>query len=148
MVEAIGRADLLVIAPSNPVSSIGPILAVPGVRQAIATRERPNVAVSPVINGADPATDAERSRLALRRALMAATGREHRPSAVAALYAGLIDGFVVDRRDELVENTALAALQLPVVGADLLAPRGDARRSLAADVVHFGATLPLIRGGA
>ena len=146
VMEAIELADLLVIAPSNPISSIGPILAVPGVREAIARRQRPNVAVSPVVNGADPTTDAERNRVALRRSMMEATGREHRPAGVAELYRDVIDGFVVDRRDEPTEAPDLVRVGLPILAADLLAPHGERRRALAAEVVRFGAALPLIHG--
>jgi LPPG:FO 2-phospho-L-lactate transferase len=148
VLEAIERADVLVIAPSNPISSIAPILAVPGVRRAVAERRRPNVAVSPVVVGAEPVTEAERSRLVLRRVLMEATGRAHRPAAVAEMYGDLIDGFVVDRRDERAEAADVVELGLPVLAADLLAPRGAARHELCADVVGFAATLPLIHGAA
>jgi LPPG:FO 2-phospho-L-lactate transferase len=145
---AIERADLLVIAPSNPISSIGPVLAVPGLRRTIATRRRPNVAVSPVINGAEPATDAERSRVVLRRTLMEATGHVHRPCAVAAMYADMVDGFVIDHVDADTEGDALAALGVPALATDLLAPRGERRRAAAEEIARFGAALALRRGEA
>jgi LPPG:FO 2-phospho-L-lactate transferase len=143
VVAAIERADVVVIAPSNPISSIGPILAVPGVRRAIAARDGPNVAVSPVVVGREPETEAERSRAVLRRVLMLAAGAEHRPSAVAAMYRDLIDGFVVDERDHPAEELAFAELRLPVLAADTLNPRGPARDKFAAEVLRFGAALPL-----
>jgi LPPG:FO 2-phospho-L-lactate transferase len=145
VLAAIEAADLLVMAPSNPISSITPILAVPGVRQAIADRRGPNVAISPVVMGAAPATEAERSRIVVRRAFMEAAGRPHTPSAVAALYRDLIDGFVVDGRDHRAEAPAFTALGLPVLATDTLAPPGEGRDAFAAEVLRFGAEVPVSR---
>ena len=52
VLDAIARADMLLLCPSNPVVSIGPILAVPGVRDAVAARRGPVVGVSPIVGGA------------------------------------------------------------------------------------------------
>ena len=76
---------------------------------------------------------------------MRAAGSEHRPSAVAAMYRDLLDGFVVDERDQQAEAPALAELGLPVLAADTLARRGPARSELAAAVLRFGAALPASR---
>jgi len=141
---AVETADVVVVAPSNPITSIAPILAVPGLRQAIAERDRPTVAVSPIVLGADPATEAERARATRRAVFMSALGLAHRPSVVAATYRGLIDGFVLDERDLETEGSALAELGLPVLTADTLAPPGR-RTELADRVLAFGAGLPLGR---
>lgn len=147
VLAAIEQADLLVVAPSNPISSIGAILAVPGLRDAIAARRRPNVAVSPVVQGVEPGTRAERGRFAVRQRFMATAGLAHRPSAVAARYRDLIDGFVLDRRDEETDGPLVAEVGLPTLAADLLPPRGPARAVLATRVVDFGTSLPVVRSG-
>jgi hypothetical protein len=76
---------------------------------------------------------------------MEAAGHRHRASAVAAMYSGLIDGFVIDRVDAASEAQALGALAIPVLATDLLAPRGAPRRAMADEVVRFGTTLALRR---
>jgi LPPG:FO 2-phospho-L-lactate transferase len=89
--EAIGSADAVVIGPSNPVISIGPILAIPGMREAIAASPAPVVAVSPYVAGAvvKGPTDA----------FMRALGRPCTAAGVASLYQGLLDGMVCDTGD-------------------------------------------------
>ncbi|MGH9000388.1 MAG: 2-phospho-L-lactate transferase CofD family protein, partial [Acidimicrobiia bacterium] len=71
---ALAGADLVVVAPSNPVSSIGPILALGGVAGELALRADRTVAVTPVVSGAEPATAPEQSRARVRAAFMAARG--------------------------------------------------------------------------
>ena len=140
VLTAIERADLVVIAPSNPVTSIGPILAVPSIRQAVAGRRAPTVAVSPIVLNAEPSTDAERTRCRLRVVVMEAVGLAHRPSAVALAYRDLIDGFVLDERDFDEEGKVLGEFGLPARPADTLA--GPGRRTELADaVIEFGLAL-------
>ncbi len=91
VLDAIAAADAIVIGPSNPVISIGPILALPGIREAIASASAPVVAVSPFVAGQVVKGPTER--------FMAATGRPSTAAGVASLYAGLIDGMVVDEGD-------------------------------------------------
>jgi LPPG:FO 2-phospho-L-lactate transferase len=91
VLEAIAEADALVICPSNPVASIGPILAVPGVREAVAARRGSVVGVSPIVGGAPLAGMADR--------LMPAAGLEVSALGAARAYEGLLAGWVVDRAD-------------------------------------------------
>jgi LPPG:FO 2-phospho-L-lactate transferase len=106
VVSAIRDADLLVIAPSNPYVSILPILAVPGVREALAARTTPRVAVSPLIGG-----QAVKGPLAqMLERLAGGTA----PSHVAGCYEGLVDVFVIDHAD------AEAEAATPVVVTDTL----------------------------
>ena len=140
VLTAIKHADLVVIAPSNPVTSMGPILAVPDVRDAIEGRQAPTLAVSPIVVNAEPSTDAERWRGRLRAVFMAATGLAHRPSAVASAYRDLIDGFVLDERDRDEEGKVLAELGLPFLPIDTLPPPGE-RTALAEAVIRFGSAL-------
>lgn len=104
---AIANADLIVIGPSNPVISIGPILAVPGMRDAIAAASAPVVAVSPFVAG--------RAIKGPTEAFMAAIGRPVGAAGVASLYAGLLDGIVVDDGDPDPPPEGLAVLVRPTL---------------------------------
>lgn len=133
VLPALRRADLVVLAPSSPVASLAPILGLPGVRAAVS--ERTAVAVSPVVSGRAPVTGPERRRAHVRSAFMAAQGLDHSATAVATLYADVVDGFVLDERDR-AETDAIAALGVAVVTADTLAT-GAARTALAKTVLAF-----------
>lgn len=91
VLEAIADADAVVLCPSNPVVSIGPILAVPGVRDAVAARRDRVVGVSGIVGGAPVAGMADK--------LMPAAGIAVSAAGVAAHYAGLIGGWLVDDAD-------------------------------------------------
>jgi LPPG:FO 2-phospho-L-lactate transferase len=91
VLEALTGADAVVIAPSNPVVSIGPILAVPGIRAAVEERRADAVAVSPIVAGAALKGPADR--------LMAELGHEPSVVGVARLYAPLAATLVVDQAD-------------------------------------------------
>ena len=91
VLEALEAADLVVVCPSNPVVSIGPVLAVPGVRSALAARRERVVAVSPIVAGAALKGPADR--------LMAELGTEPSVVGVARLYAPWAGTLVVDVAD-------------------------------------------------
>jgi LPPG:FO 2-phospho-L-lactate transferase len=91
VLDALRAAEAIVIGPSNPVISIGPILAVPGMRAAIEAGVAPVVAVSPYVGGAVMKGPTNK--------FMEALGRPTTAAGVASLYAGLIDGMVVDEGD-------------------------------------------------
>jgi LPPG:FO 2-phospho-L-lactate transferase len=96
VLAAIAGADTVVICPSNPMLSVGPIVALPGIRDAL--REHPRVvAVTPIVRGAALKGPADR--------IMRSTGIEPRASEVARLYADFVDLFVVDATDR--EEAAL-----------------------------------------
>ncbi len=88
---ALRDAEAIVIGPSNPVISIGPILAVPGMREAIAGSGAPVLAISPYVAGEVVKGPTER--------FMTAVGRPSTAAGVASLYADLIDAMVVDEGD-------------------------------------------------
>lgn len=90
-IDALRKADAIVVGPSNPVISIGPILAVPGMREAIGASPAPVLAVSPYVAGAVVKGPTER--------FMQALGRPSTAAGVASLYAGLIEAMVVDEGD-------------------------------------------------
>jgi LPPG:FO 2-phospho-L-lactate transferase len=118
--EAVAAADLLLIAPSNPYVSIGPILAVRALREALAGRRVPCVAVSPLIGGRAVKGPADRM---LRRLAGGAAPRH-----VAGCYEGLIDALVVDDADS-DDLDGLGDVR-PIVTRTLMSD-ADARRRLA-----------------
>jgi LPPG:FO 2-phospho-L-lactate transferase len=91
VLDAIGDADRVVIAPSNPIVSIDPVLAVPGVREAVVARRDDVVAVSPIVAGAALKGPADR--------LLVELGHESSVVGVARLYAPLARALVVDEAD-------------------------------------------------
>ena len=127
--DAIASAELIVIGPSNPVISIGPILAVPGIREAIMTASAPVVAVSPFVAGKVVKGPTEK--------FMRAVGRPASAAGVASLYEGLIDGMVIDQDDPGAE--ALEGVQ--TLAAQLLMDDANARGRVARVVLGFGASL-------
>lgn len=109
VLDAIGSADVVLLAPSNPVVSIAPVLAVPGIREAVTDGPAPVVGVSPIIAGAAVRGMAERC--------LATVGVECTAAGVAGLYGarsagGMLDGWLVDTADvgaELPGATVRAA---------------------------------------
>ena len=98
--EAIDAADTIVIAPSNPIVSIGPLLAVPGIRDAlVAVRER-TVAISPIIGGAALKGPADR--------MMRELGHDSSVTGVARLYGELAGTLVVDEADAALREAVVA----------------------------------------
>lgn len=111
VVAAIRDADALLIAPSNPFLSIGPMLAMPGVRHALERRRGPTVAVSPLVGGRAPSGPLARQ---LRRFGLGASSL-----GVAACYRPFLDALVIDRRDR-EDAPALAAAGCRAIVADTL----------------------------
>ena len=91
VLEALSSADAIVLCPSNPVASLGPILAVPGIRDAVAARRADIVGVSGIVAGAPLAGMADR--------LMPAAGAEVTAAGAAECYRGLLAAWVVDEAD-------------------------------------------------
>jgi LPPG:FO 2-phospho-L-lactate transferase len=118
VLPALAEADLVILGPSSPVASLAPILGLPGVREAVG--QATAVAITPVVSGVAPATPPEQSRARVREAFMASAGLPHTATAVAGLYAGIVDRFVLDGRDG-AEADAVRALGLDVLLADTLA---------------------------
>ena len=128
VLDALRAAEAIVIGPSNPVISIGPILAVPGMRDAIAASPAPVVAVSPYVAGAVVKGPTDRFMQALNRPTTAA--------GVASLYAGLIDGMVVDEGDPDPPPVEVATL-----AASTLMEGASGRARVARIVLDYAATL-------
>jgi LPPG:FO 2-phospho-L-lactate transferase len=120
LLQALNEADVILVAPSNPYVSIGPILAVPEIRAALATRRVPAVAVSPLIGGRAVKGPADR----MLRRLAGGTSPGH----VAAQYEGLIDALVVDEADG--DDLESLGDVRPIVTRTLMSD-DDARKRLA-----------------
>lgn len=91
VLEALAAADAIVVAPSNPYVSIAPILAVDAIREALASRRVPAVAVSPLVGGRAVKGPADR--------MLARMAGGTTPAHVASCYEGLIDVLVIDESD-------------------------------------------------
>jgi LPPG:FO 2-phospho-L-lactate transferase len=127
VLQAVAEADLIVIGPSNPVISIGPILALPGMREALHGASAPVVAVSPFVDGravkGPTEPFCEHARIA--------------PSAdgIARAYSGVIDAIVAD---EAVDG-------LPGLVTDTLMSTPEDRTRVARELLDFSASLPATR---
>ena len=132
VLEAVSGADVIVFCPSNPVVSLGPILSVPGMRDALAAATAPKVAVSPIVGGKALKGPADR--------MLRSLGHEVSSAGVAALYEGLLDGMVVDRADE-GQRGDIEALGMRVLSTDAVMHDPPDRARLAREVLEFGAGL-------
>jgi len=133
VVAAIAAATAIVIAPSNPIVSVAPILAVPGVREAVAAargRGAPVMAVSGIVGGKALKGPADR--------MLASLGHEPTALGVARIYAGLIDAFVLDTVDAALAPR-VESLGMRTVVADTIMT-DDASRARLARVVASAAT--------
>lgn len=98
VLEAIAKASVVILAPSNPISSIGPILAVPGIREALVHTQASIAAISPIINGKAVSGPAG--------ILMAAQGLPVSVAGVAQAYEDFLDHLIVDQQDTSVAEHA------------------------------------------
>jgi LPPG:FO 2-phospho-L-lactate transferase len=117
-VQAIGEADLLILGPSNPVTSIGAILALEGTREAI-SKTPLRVAVSPVVVGVESENPGVLHHALARRRSLATVGCTDEPGEISARYAGLVEHFLVDYADAGYEKEVIRN-ELEPIRADLL----------------------------
>lgn len=121
VLEAIEAADAVLLCPSNPVVSVAPILAVPGIRDAVAARRDRAAGVSPIVGGAPVVGMADR--------LMPAVGMEVSALGAASAYRGLLRGWVVDERDASLAPSIEDKLGMRVTVTDtIMADDGIAER--------------------
>jgi LPPG:FO 2-phospho-L-lactate transferase len=126
--EAISCAEAIILCPSNPVVSIGPILAVPGMRELLGNRRVPKVAISPIVGGRAIKGPAGR--------MLRSMGHEVSATGVARMYEGAVDGFVVDRLDG-EEEAGISALGMRALTTDAVMRDGPDRERLAREVLNF-----------
>jgi LPPG:FO 2-phospho-L-lactate transferase len=126
VLDALSEADTVLLCPSNPVISIGPILALPGVRDLLRSRRARVLAVSPIIRGATVKGPADR--------LMAAAGIEVSCAGVASIYADICATLMVDESDtdrvRDVERHDVRAAVAPILMRDAEGAEALARRAL------------------
>ncbi len=128
--EALTRADIIIVAPSNPVVSIGPIISIPGMAQLLRSSRAPKVAVTPIVGNqavAGPAAE-----------LMRATGLEPSVEGVATAYRPFLTELVVDETDPDAQ-VRLGATGMRARVTDTMMPDLEAKKRLARFVVE-GAT--------
>src|SRR5436305_2035824 len=126
VVEAIREADLVVVCPSNPVTSVGPIIAVRAIADALAAARAPVVGVSPIVGGAAVSGPAG--------ALMRARGLPVSPVGIAHAYAPWLQTLLV-ARDDAACAPELAALGVRAVPTDVMMPDAERERALARAVL-------------
>ncbi|MGB3329717.1 MAG: 2-phospho-L-lactate transferase [Thermomicrobiales bacterium] len=127
VLDAIADADVLVIAPSNPIVSVGPILAVRGVRDVLASTSAFRIAVSPIIGGKALKGPADK--------MLATLGHEVSSLGVARIYAGLIDVLAIDTADADLAP-AIEALGIHTVVTNTIMGGSDDRERLAAELLR------------
>ena len=125
VLDAIRGADRLIIAPSNPFVSIGPILAVPGVREAVTGSRARRIAISPIVVGEAIKGPAAK--------MLASLGHEVSAAGVAAIYRDLIDVMVIDEQDRAIAPR-IEALGLACAVTDTMMTTPERKAELAAFV--------------
>jgi LPPG:FO 2-phospho-L-lactate transferase len=133
VLDALAGADLVVVGPSNPLVSIGPILAIPGMRDALLAGPARRIGVSGIVAGQAIRGPADR--------MLAALGHEASALGVARLYAGLLHAFVIDEADAglapAIAELGMEAVVLPtVMRTD--ADRADLARRIVAPAAAAG----------
>ncbi len=128
VIDALSGADVVFLAPSNPFVSIGPILAVAGVRDALANTRATRVAISPIIAGQVVKGPAAK--------MMTTMGYEVSALGVAKIYDGLIDVFVIDEQDRALKP-AVEALGLRCFVTDTMMTSAERKAELARDILSF-----------
>jgi LPPG:FO 2-phospho-L-lactate transferase len=117
VVEAIARAQGVIVCPSNPITSIGPILAVPGLLEALSQTDATTVAISPIVGSDAVSGPAGR--------LMAVSGLPVSATGVARAYAAWLDVLVFDERDTAQAPDVRRLGVSPVTTETIMASRAD-----------------------
>ena len=132
VVPAIEKADLIILCPSNPILSIGPILAIPGIRDSVSKTRAKIVGISPIVGGKAVKGPLDR--------LMENLGLEVSPYGVAQLYKGLMKGYVIDQQDRSILPKILG-LEMRVLATNTIMDSEQARAQLARDTIKFAETI-------
>jgi LPPG:FO 2-phospho-L-lactate transferase len=134
--RAVERADLIVFCPSNPYLSLDPILSVPGLRRCLRKAAAPRVAVTPIVGGGAIKGPAAK--------MMRELGQMISPLTVVDHYADLLDGFVIDVQDRMLQGSC----RMPALVTDTLMGDLESKARLAQAVLEFGADLATDRAAA
>ena len=131
VLDAIAGADVIVLCPSNPIVSIGPILAVPGLREAVTASRAVKVGVSPIVGGKALKGPADR--------MLTSLGHEPSALGVARIYRDLLDILVIDEVDrDLAPHVSDLGLRT-VVAQTIMGDRQD-RERLASEILAIATT--------
>ena len=130
--NAIDSAELIVFCPSNPIVSIGPLLAIPELRAAVEQSRAPRVGVSPIIAGKALKGPADK--------MLRSLGYEASAAAVATILRPLIDGYVLDEQD-VDAIPAIEALGIPAQALQTIMGGTEDRARLGREVIEFGLSL-------
>jgi len=126
VIDAINHADLIVIAPSNPMVSIAPVLAIPGIREALINRRNAVTAVSPIIAGAALKGPADR--------MMTELGHDASVLGIAALYEDFVGTLIIDTQDSQYKS-AIEEIGLRCVVTETVMSKQGVSESLALTVL-------------
>jgi LPPG:FO 2-phospho-L-lactate transferase len=126
VLDAIEAASILIVCPSNPIVSIGPILTVPGIRDAVKKSKAPCVAISPIVGGKPVKGPADK--------LMVGKDVEVSAKGVAELYQDFLDVLVIDQIDEQFKS-AIEVLEIHVILENTMMTSLDRKRRLARTVL-------------
>ncbi len=132
VIPAIEKTDVIVLCPSNPILSIGPILAIPGIRDSISKTSAKIVGVSPIVGGRSIKGPLDR--------IMENLGLEVSPFGVAQLYKGLMKGYVIDQIDRSTVPK-ITNLGMRVFATNTLMDSMEAKTKLARETINFAETL-------
>jgi LPPG:FO 2-phospho-L-lactate transferase len=132
VVPAIEKTDLIIFCPSNPILSIGPILAIPDIRNSLAKTRAKMVGISPIVGG--------RAIKGPLDKIMENLGLEVSPFSVAQLYRGLLKGYVIDSLDKAVAPR-IVGLGMKVLTANTVMDSIEAKKKLAQETVRFAENL-------
>jgi len=129
---AIEKADLIILCPSNPILSIGPILAIPGIRDSISKTRARIVGISPIVGGKAVKGPLDR--------MMENLGLEVSPFGVAQLYRGLMRGYVIDQLDKS-EIPKITELGIRALATNTIMDSMEAKTQLARNTIRFAEAL-------
>ena len=129
VIEAIERADMLIIGPSNPVNSIGPIISLKKVKEKLTRLKAPIIAVSPIISGKPVSGPADK--------FMRALGYEPSPIGIVEIYKEFLDGIVIDVVDRSLAKVIMDKYKVKVKVANTIMVTLKDKVKLAEEVLDF-----------
>ena len=132
VLDAITQTELIIVAPSNPIISIGPILAVQELRDALRETSAPVIAISPIVSGKALKGPADR--------MLASLGHEASAAAIASLYSDFLDLFVLDKQDENLRER-IEGSGIRTLVTDTIMSNSERRQSLARTVLESASRL-------
>lgn len=128
VIEALKKSEAVIVGPSNPITSIAPILAIRDIKETLRRLRCKRIAVSPVIGGKAVSGPAAK--------LMQSLGMEVSPLGVAHFYKEIIDILVIDRRDSSLADAIKSICILPYV-TDILMINDEDKRRLALEIIRL-----------